>query len=300
MTELSTTSAADGDSLEGRRAALKHQQEAFRRGEIPPPIAPADRSYTQVPRNAGTQRNPEGTHQELRNASGTQERTRGHQRDEAGVAVAAAMPLGDYLLFAAEKNRAALKYAEGWQGVAFTFARHLKVHPGLRERSSQCAGDVVDRQLAKMFPQAEDPWVELLGNTDSAGRYCEPFEHFVEAWDEVLYPIGETPIELAVRLAEEHPVAMPEYPSPRWAPYRHFISICRWLQFAQDGENIYVPVRKFGELIGRPIKTISNYRKRAVRDGYLILVKAHQGRSQATEYRFNLERLAAVEDEVTL
>jgi Mn-dependent DtxR family transcriptional regulator len=47
----------------------------------------------------------------------------------------------------------------------------------------------------------------------------------------------------------------------------------------------------FAEILDVAPKTISNYRKRAEREGYLVLVKEHEGRRKATEYRFNLDVL---------
>lgn len=278
--------------LQRRRAHLKLQQEALLRGEEPPPIAPDGpdpRSCTQDPKGiSGSQGNALGSHPDLRIASGSQDNTGG--RDRAGLRVEFAMPLADYVFAAAEQNEAALEYADTWQGVAFTFTRYLKGHPDLRDLNSREAGDVVDQLLTEMFPDAEDPWVRLLGAADSAGNYCEPFDHFTHCWDIVKYPIEEAPIDQAVRLAGEHPVSLLQYHSPRWAPYRRFVSICRWLQFAQDGENIFLPVRKFGELLGVSPMSVSNYRSRAEQDGFLVRVREHD-RRRATEYRFNLEAL---------
>lgn len=278
--------------LAKRRAVLKAQQQALLRGETPPVVAPDDpdpQSCTQDLRGIpGSQGYSLGSHPDPRNASGSQDNTWGRQRADCPADLA--MPLTDYVWAAADKNRSALEYAETWQGVAFTFTRYLKGHPGLRHLDSRDAGDVVDRLLTEMFPDAADPWVELLGDADSAGGNCEPFDHFTHCWDIVKHPIEEAPLDQAVRLAAEHPVALPQYRSPRWEPYRRFVSISRWLQFAQDGENIFLPVRKFGELLGVSPMTVSNYRTRAEQDGYLVRVKEHV-RHRATEYRFNLEAL---------
>ncbi len=145
-----------------------------------------------------------------------------------------------------------------------------------------------------MYPGADDPWVELLGDCDSAGNPDDPFEHFTHCWDTIQHPLGESPLERATRLAEEHPVVLPRYQSPRWKPYRRFISICRWLQVAQNGDSFFVPVHTFDGILGVEAKTVSNYRKRAEREGYLVLVKKHE-RRKATGYRFNLDALGAQE-----
>ncbi|NJL26890.1 MAG: hypothetical protein HC897_02905 [Thermoanaerobaculia bacterium] len=303
---------------------------------IEPTETPDPRSCTQEPiRHSGSQRLSSGIHPELRIPSGSQEHTREKARgvipppEPAGRAPAMSrapqgtqdlrverngramqppaganepatpeMPLSEYIQFAAAKNQEALEYAEGWQGGAFTFTRYMKSHPDLAGHSSQEVGDLLDGILAKMFPQADDPWVELLGDTDSQGNACDPFEHFAHSWDAIRYPLGEAPLEQAIRLADEHPVVLPGHRSRRWEPYRRFIAICRWLQFACDGENFFLPVRKFGEILDVPIMTISNYRKRAERDGYLVLVKEHEGR-KATEYRFNLDAIRRQQPEAS-
>lgn len=305
--------------IESRRQQLKLQQEMLLRGEQPPPIAPAeastttpaappDQSYTHevLIRNSGKQRNSGGTQEELRNPSGYQEEHRGGG-DRAGEgedlspgqatscgSMSEDMPLREYVLFAARKNREAIEEAEKWQGVAFTFTRYMMSHPDLKGFKSQDAADLLDELLRRMFPGAGDPWVELLGECDSAGNPGDPFENFAHCWDTIQHPRKEDPLERAIRLAEEHPVILPGYQSPSWKPYLRLISICRWLQVTTNGESFFVPVRTFAEILGVAIKTVSNYRGRAEREGYLVLVKDHEGR-QATEYRFNLDALGVQE-----
>ncbi len=306
--------------IESRRRQLKVQQEVLLRGERPPPITVAEvttappegppvGSYTQeLIGNSGMQRISGGTQEALRNSWGDQEEHRGGGADPAervgssqpGQATSCGsspevMPLREYVLFAAEKNREVLENAGGWLGVAFTFTRYMMTHPDLEGLSSQEAADQLDELLGGMFPEADDPWVELLGACDSVDNRADPFEHFAHCWEMIQHPLGEGPLEQASRLAEEHPVDLPGYRSPRWKPYRRFVSICRWLQVAQGGESFFVPVRTFAEILGVATKTVSNYRTRAERDGYLALVREHEGRRKATEYRFNLDALGAQE-----
>ncbi len=301
--------------FESRRRQLKLQQEAFLRGEQQPPTAPGEasptppesppaRSYTHevLIRNSGKKRHSGGIQEELRNLYGDQEEHReGVDRTGEGEdlspgqatscgSMSEDMPLGEYVVFAAEKNREALEGAENWQGVAFTFTRYMLSHPDLEGLTSQNAADHLDELLGGMFPEADDPWVELLGDCDSASNHDDPFENFAHCWDTIQHPRKEDPLERATRLAEEHPVILPGYQSPRWKSYRRFVSICRWLQVAQGRESFFVPVRTFAEILDVAPKTVSNYRGRAERDGYLVLVKEHEGR-QATVYRFNLDAL---------
>jgi Primase C terminal 1 (PriCT-1) len=200
--------------------------------------------------------------------------------------------LADHVRFAAKVNREALRKADGWMGAAFTFARYLKGHPRLRDLTPQEAADRVDEMLDELLPGSANPWVDLLGDADSAGNPCDPFEDFVHAWDHVKYPAGATALEMATRLAESHPLPMSEYARPRWERYRRFVCICHWLQALQREGNIFLSVRKFGEILGTDKTTISHYRQRAEEDGYLIKVREHAGR-MATEYQFNPEKLTA-------
>lgn len=204
------------------------------------------------------------------------------------------LPIAEYIRRAATENRESFEDFDGqagWQGPTWTFTRYMRGYPLLKGLSSTQAAELVDRHLREMFPSVGDPWAHLFGDCDTAEIAHDPFEHFVEAWDSVTYELGEAPFEKALRLAEEHPVSLPELRSPRWAPYLRFLSVCLWLQQIQKPDPIFIPVRRFGAALGCPITTVSSYRKRAERSGYLLMVNEHVAFRRATEFKFDIEAL---------
>lgn len=299
MQNLPSLSFGLDDDVEERRKKLERQKKELlaeqSRRSSQDTIAVEEESWTQVPsrnsgthRNSGTQRSPSGMQ---RIASGIHQVNNGSDIQADEISRMLALPLPEYILYACKKNEVALELAEKWQGPAFTFARYMKSHPQLKGLSAVDAADKIGTILYQMYPESDCPWSELLGYSDSRGNENDAFDHFVESWDLIKNPSGESPIEQAVRLADKYPVELPEYSTDSWRPYLKFISICRWLQNARGDESIFLSVRTFSELVGKPISSISNYRKRAVEDGLLTLVSPHQGRKKATEFRFNFENL---------
>ena len=156
---------------------------------------------TQVPRLSDTQGNPDtqGTHQAPRHPLVTQEPSENHARARTREgSTLDTMPLARFIPIAAQKNREALRYADGWMGVSFTFTRYLKGHPDLAGLDAVEAAEVVDQLLTERYPEAEDPWVELLGDRDSRGQDCEPFESFVESFQSFHERAGQLPKNLAL------------------------------------------------------------------------------------------------------
>ena len=240
------------------------------------PVEGEPRSYTQESRLSS------GSEDLIGNASGC----------AAGFPDGASteMPLLEYLHYAAKRNAEDLGTATSWRGVAFTFARWMKAHPELSDLSSQEAGDCVDELLARIYPNSRDPWREHLGFCDSVGNEDDPFEHFVHCWDIVRSSCVEDPLEYALRMAQSETIVIEGYENPRWSNYLLFLSVCRWLQVRQRDQPFYAPVRKLGEAVGVAAKSISNYRARAEREGYLLVAKRHD-RRRATEFWFNFKKL---------
>lgn len=299
MQDLLSFSFGLDDDVEEKRKKLKRQRQEMlaeqNQTSSKDTIASKEESWTQVPsrnsgthRNSGTQRSPSGMQ---RIASGIHQVNNGGDMQADEISRMLALPLPEYVLYACEKNEVALELAEEWQGPAFTFTRYMKSHPNLKGLSAVNAADKVGTIIDQMYPESDCPWSELLGDSDSRGNENDAFDHFVESWDSIKVPLGESPIEQAVRFADKYPVELPKYSATRWRPYLRFLSICRGLQIAQGAESIFLPVRKISDLMGKPTSSISNYRKRAINDGLLTLVNPHQGRRKATEFRFNFENL---------
>lgn len=288
-----------------RRKQIQEQQAAVLRGETPPPIAPLPEGEslrcTQVPNRYSSVDN--GSHQELTRDTGSQkENTRDHSFEdrpstagarapESDQPVSLDLPVTEHIRLAAEMNAEALETAQRWQGSAWTFCRYMMSHPEFQGLNSQQALDRLNPILESMFPQAQNPWEEVFDFVDSMGNFHDPIGHLMECWDLVENALGESPIEQAVRLAEEHPLKLSKYRSRIWEPFLRFLSICHWLQEIVGDEPFFAPVRKFAEVLRVSPASVSNYRRYAEREGYLVLVKEHEGRQKATEFRFVLEAL---------
>ncbi|MGD0481704.1 MAG: bifunctional DNA primase/polymerase [Terracidiphilus sp.] len=91
------------------------------------------------------------------------------------------------------------------------------------------------------------------------------------------YPVGgPDPLDLAWQAAQS------ESPRTRTA---QFIGLCRHLQSARTEQSIALPIERIGELIGVHWTTVSNYRKDAVKRGWLKPVEQYVAHRRAGHYR---------------
>jgi hypothetical protein len=91
------------------------------------------------------------------------------------------------------------------------------------------------------------------------------------------YPVGgPDPLELAWRAvqSESHQTHMAQ-----------FVELCRQLQTAQGEQSIALPIERIGELMGVHWTTVSNYRKYAVKCGWLKPVEQYIAHRRAGHYR---------------
>jgi hypothetical protein len=126
---------------------------------------------------------------------------------------------------------------------------------------------------------------------------------FLRTWADVKFPEGDDPLTLAYKRAIEQPVTLLKEHCLADG-YERFVGLIfhlhrvnenyPTLQRAEEGCMV-LPCRKLAQVIGLSHETIACYRKFAVDHGYLVQEKRHsfsrqRGKSEATEFRFVLER----------
>jgi hypothetical protein len=109
---------------------------------------------------------------------------------------------------------------------------------------------------------------------------------FDHAWRESRSIPGYDTLSLAIREADAVPD--PGFTGPE--SYGRFLRVARTLNRLRDGETINLPCRKLAELFHCQAMTVSRYRRRALSEGYLEVVKEHKfrsaGKGDATEFLF--------------
>ncbi|GEM_PF-2915967 len=132
----------------------------------------------------------------------------------------------------------------------------------------------------------------LCTDLDYEDLYCD----FVYCWERIRYGIGEGPLAVAFRQAQQAPLILPE--SDPWRDletYKLFVSLAFRLQLIKGDEPIFLPSRRIGDLLGRSHTQIVRYCAHAVDESYLQLVNEHSlvGR-KAAEYRLDVSRIFVV------
>ena len=112
-------------------------------------------------------------------------------------------------------------------------------------------------------------------------RHCQPpledKDVLKVAASMIRYPVGgPDPLELAWRAAES------DSPQTRTA---QFMRLCIHLQSARPEQSIALPIERIGELMGVHWTSVSNYRKDAVKRGWLKPVEQYKAHRRAGHYR---------------
>ena len=112
-------------------------------------------------------------------------------------------------------------------------------------------------------------------------RHCQPpleeKEVLKIAASMTRYPVGgPDPLELAWRAAQS------DSPQTRTA---QFMRLCIHLQSARPEQSIALPIERIGELMGVHWTSVSNYRKYAVKRGWLKPVEQYKAHRRAGHYR---------------
>jgi hypothetical protein len=189
-------------------------------------------------------------------------------------------PLGRYLLAAVLQavylDTLRKQTEHEWQTPAWDFGRFAKAHPLLVNLDENRALVEIKRALGQNF------WTDHLrmGTADAEMA-------FDSAWVECRAVPGYDRLTVAILEAKKSPpVADPNVP----AGYTIFLKIARSLQRQLPASSFMLPCHKLAPILECQPMTISRYRKKAIRDGHLIVVKNHSYRSvdkgEATEFQF--------------
>ena len=168
----------------------------------------------------------------------------------------------------------------GWQSSTWEFTRLMKGHPALAQLTADEAYEEIDWGLVDFD---ED---EQLA--------------FLTEWDKVRYIPGWSPLDWALMMADEKQLEPSRSARGRFQKFARFISLAGWLQVERGDENIYLPCRRVGELLGYDPKTISNMRRLAIREKLLSVAKEHSfGKREATEFRFDVSRFEILQERMS-
>jgi hypothetical protein len=184
--------------------------------------------------------------------------------------------LGACILQARHLHTLASPTEQDWQTTAWDFGRFAKAHPVLISLDSGSALARVRRVLGTNF------WQRLLcmGTADAEMA----FDH---AWNACWSIPGYDPLTIALLKAREHPG--PEDPQQPYG-YDTFLATIRFLQEDAGNSPILLPCHKLADLLDCLPMTVSRYRTKALREGYLQVIKEHRfrpnGKGEATEFRY--------------
>lgn len=139
-----------------------------------------------------------------------------------------------------------------------------------------------------------DAWLDWFG-LGSMDAHAE----FIDVWTKSRFKPGHDPLEQAIDAARQlRLLPNAETMAKRPDDYARFISIAGHLQVVMGDQPIFLPCRKLAAKMGVSDMTVSRYRRWAVEDGFLQTVKHAQfrsgGRSDATEFRFAVDRFKAL------
>ena len=169
-----------------------------------------------------------------------------------------------------------------WQTTAWDFGRFARAHPALISLDSGAALAIVRRVFGNNF------WQRFL---DMSSAYAEmAFDH---AWNECWSIPGYDPLTVAHLKARAcQGPADPQLPHG----YDTFLATIRFLQQVAGDAPILLPCHKLANLLRCRPMTVSRYRSKAVREGYLQIIKEHRfrpnGKGEATEFRYRKTRAA--------
>jgi hypothetical protein len=189
-------------------------------------------------------------------------------------------PLGRYLwaavLQAAHLNDLRGKTQHLWQTPAWDFGRFAKAHPLLVNLDENRALIEIKRVIGREF------WTDYL-HMDAADAEMA----FDSVWVECRAVPGYDPLTVAILEAKRSASATdPHVP----AGYAIFLNVARSLQQQLPASSFMLPCHKLAPILACQPMTISRYRKKAIRDGHLKVVKTHSyrsvGKGEATEFQF--------------
>jgi hypothetical protein len=194
--------------------------------------------------------------------------------------------LHDYLwaavLQAAHLDARREENERAWQTPAWDFGRFAKAHRLLIDLDENDALAEINKTIGSQF------WEDQL-HMDRADAEMA-FDH---VWAECREVPGWDRLTTAVMAAKELPC---ESGQDAPAGYTTFLAVARLLYYQSPDSAFMLPCHKLSRMLACLPMTISRYRKKAIRDGWLKVVKNHMYRSagggEATEFVFVFNRVA--------
>jgi hypothetical protein len=163
-----------------------------------------------------------------------------------------------------------------WQTPAWDFGRFAKAHPLLIDLDENDALSQIKRTIGSQF------WENHLRMARADAEMA-----FDQVWAECRAIPGYDPLTMAVLAAKE---SAPESSRDAPAGYTTFLTVAWSLQRQSPDSAFMLPCQKLSRMLACQPMTISRYRKKAIRDGRLKIVKDHVYRSagsgEATEFVF--------------
>jgi len=222
-------------------------------------------------------------------------------------------PYSDFML-AAFKYHGEMSTGNAWRSELFHFVWFLRGHPeftpllrdhmaALRKVETTLKGwTQAARSQRKPMPHGDtkDHWNNWFG-VDTLNAQAE----FADVWMKSRYLPGHSPLQQAVDANRRLRLILPddvaamrplgEKSERSEGDYEFFIGIAGHLQLAVGDQDIKLPCENLSKLMGVSKMTVSRYRRWAVDDKFMLLMKAHRynprrGAGDATEFRFDLER----------
>jgi hypothetical protein len=146
-------------------------------------------------------------------------------------------------------------FEQNWQTTAWDFGRFAKAHPALIRLDSNEALQMVKRIMGREF------WTKYLG-MDAADAEMA----FDSVWNDLRAIPGYDPLTVAILKAKALPSSEdPNLPSG----YETFLAVAHFLQRGVGDSSFMLPCHKLAPMLRCLPMTVSRYRQKALRDGYL-------------------------------
>jgi hypothetical protein len=165
---------------------------------------------------------------------------------------------------------------QSWQTPAWDFGRFAKAHPALLNLDENEALLLVKRTIGSKF------WEDQLEMDPADAEMA-----FDNIWVQCRAVPGYDPVTIAILEARK---AAGQGSTEGPVGYTTFLEVARSLKRQLKETPFMLPCHKLAPMLGCKPMTISRYRQKAIRDGYLKIVKVHSFRSvskgEATEFLF--------------
>jgi hypothetical protein len=183
--------------------------------------------------------------------------------------------LVDAIEAAIEIERAAEDHRKRGKRSSAMFHLAHSLHGAVADFSEREALEIVGQILQMRHPGARDPWAAEFPDCPVDRAVA-----FLERLRLIQFPPGL--LGHATALAKARPLPIDQI-SPRFSLFK---ALCQVLQEQRGSQPFILSVERFGEALGVCRETITDYKRRARREGWLQLVSNPIPGKRATRYRF--------------